>query len=403
MTDQAGDIAPVPPGLPLWLTDPLTAVVLRCARHLPKGALRVTLPDGNVCRLGDPSEPPADLVLRSPRAVRRLVLGGAVGFAEAYVAGAWDSADLPALLELMARNAARLRPRFAALAPGGWLDRLAHLGRRNTRRGSRRNIAAHYDLGNDFYRLWLDRGMTYSAALYVDDAWTLEQAQAAKIARIADLVGAAPDRRLLEIGCGWGGMAEYLVRERGCAVTAITLSRAQFELAAARVGAAADVRLQDYREVRGSYDGIVSVEMIEAVGEGHWPAYFAVLRDRLRPGGAAVLQAITIADDRFARYRRRADFIQRHVFPGGVLPSPGVIRAQVAGAGLALDHVETFGESYARTLAEWRRRFLLAWPAIGQLGFDARFRRLWDYYLAYCEAGFRSGAVDVGLYRLRRP
>lgn len=206
---------------------------------------------------------------------------------------------------------------------------------------------------------------------------------------------------MLEIGCGWGGLAEVLSRRQGCRVTGLTLSRAQLAYARARVPEA-DLRLQDYRDVEGRYDRVASIEMLEAVGEEHWPTYFRLLRERLAPGGVAVLQVITIAEERFARYRRGADFIQRHVFPGGMLPSPGVLRRQIAAAGLALTAEERFGESYALTLAEWRRRFQAAWPDIAGLGFDEPFRRLWHYYLCYCEAGFREGTIDVGLYRLER-
>jgi cyclopropane-fatty-acyl-phospholipid synthase len=287
-------------------------------------------------------------------------------------------------------------------------NRLMHRMNANTKRGSRRNVTHHYDLGNGFYQRWLDAGMSYSSALFSRSDQTLEDAQAAKQARTIALLQLRGGERVLELGCGWGGLAERLVRAAGCHVTGVTLSPAQLEYAAARLRAPelrsrTDVRLQDYRDVTGCYDRIVSIEMMEAVGEAYWPAYFRTLRDRLRPGGRAVLQAITIAEDRFEDYRRRPDFIQRYIFPGGMLPTISEIRRQAAQAGLKLRSVETFGASYARTLAEWRHRFLAAWPEIQSRGFDQRFQRMWNYYLAYCEGGFRAGAIDVGLYVMDRP
>lgn len=369
------------------------------AGGLRVGRLTVIGPEGDRWTFsGSRSGPEATLRIHHRRLGRRLALGGALGLAESYIDGDWDSDDLPALLEMGAWHGDRL--------PGGrataWLHRLIHRLRPNSRRGSRRNIAAHYDLGNGFYGAWLDASMTYSAALYGGADLSLEAAQAAKRARVADLLALPAGARVLEIGCGWGALAADLT-ERGARVTGITLSRAQFDHAARLLGPAADIRLQDYRDVTGRFDAIASVEMIEAVGEAHWPAFFRTLRDRLLPGGAAVIQAITIADDRFARYRRGTDFIQRHIFPGGMLPSPGVIRDQAERAGLVVDHVETFGADYARTLLAWRQRFHAAWPRLAAMGFDGRFRRLWDYYLCYCAAGFRAGTIDVGLWRLRLP
>jgi len=286
-----------------------------------------------------------------------------------------------------------------------WTNRLRHWLRPNSRRGSRANIVSHYDLGNDFYRLWLDPKMIYSSALYADGETDLAAAQAQKLARIGDLLALEGGEQVLEIGCGWGALAESLAQSRGAKVTALTLSPSQLRwakdsAAAQGVGDAIDYRLQDYRDVQGSFDRVVSIEMIEAVGEAWWPTYFATLARALRPGGRAVLQAITIADDRYESYRKAPDFIQRHIFPGGFLPSKSAFAEQVERAGLRLRASECFGASYARTLAEWRRRFHANWREISAQGFDERFRRLWDYYLCYCEAGFAEGAIDVGLYVL---
>jgi len=337
--------------------------------------------------------------------VRRLLLGGDLGFAESYIDGDWSSQDLATLLALGAMNIEMVDRAARALWPVRALNRLRHVARRNSRRGSARNISEHYDLGNDFYTAWLDPGMTYSSALYRDDDETLEQAQDNKYRRSLELLALSGGEQVLEIGCGWGAMAEALLASGVGGVMAITLSREQRDYAIRRLGhdVRATVSLKDYRDIGGTYDRIVSIEMLEAVGEENWPRYFRVLNDRLKPGGTAVLQFITIADHRYGAYRRGADFIQRHIFPGGMLPSPAVVRRHIFDAGLTLAEVETFGESYARTLAVWRQRFDVAWPSIQALGFPTPFKRKWDYYLAYCEAGFRSGLLDVGLYRLEKP
>jgi cyclopropane-fatty-acyl-phospholipid synthase len=281
-----------------------------------------------------------------------------------------------------------------------------HRSRSNTRAGSRANISAHYDLGNAFYRLWLDPSMTYSSALYASPHQSLETAQHAKCDRILDALELQSGQRLLEIGCGWGHFA-MRAAERGAQVTGLTLSQEQLQEAqslAERSGQneRTEFRLQDYRDTTETYDRIASVEMIEAVGEENWPDYFKTLHDRLTAGGTAVLQAITIDEAIYDTYRAKADFIQRYIFPGGTLPTHALIEQHAQAAGLTFETVELFGASYAKTLAEWRRNFHAAWPEIAKLGFDERFKRMWDYYLAYCEAGFERGTCDVGIYRLRK-
>jgi len=288
--------------------------------------------------------------------------------------------------------------------------RLFHFAHRNSRRGSRENIAFHYDLGNAFYAQWLDPHLIYSSALHATGGESLEEAQALKLQRIVELLDLKAPMSVLEIGCGWGALALALAGapgSRGTHVTGLTLSaeqlaHAQQRVAGERLEAQIELRLQDYRDVQGRYDRIVSIEMLEAVGERYWPTYFDTLRHRLKPGGLAVVQVITIADAHFEHYRTHTDFIQRFIFPGGMLPSPSAMKTLAERAGLTMETAVTFGESYAITLVEWRRRFLLAWPAIEALGFDTAFRRLWEYYLCYCEAGFRAGRVDVGLYTLAR-
>jgi cyclopropane-fatty-acyl-phospholipid synthase len=380
----------------------LRRLLAAAAERAGRGRVALVLPDGT--RLPAARAPAAEIVLRRHRALWRVLAGGGIGLAESYMDGDWDTPDLPGLLALLAEAH---RGAGVPVPLGPW-HRLMHLARPNTRRGSRRNIAAHYDLGNDFFRLWLDPGMTYSAALFAAPDDTLEQAQRRKYRRLADLLGLRPGLRVLEIGCGWGGFAEMAAREYGCRVVAITLSRAQLQYARERIARAGlcdrvELLLQDYREVGGAFDRVAAIEMFEAVGERNWPAFFGLLRRRLVPGGMAALQVITIAESRFARYRRRADFIQRYIFPGGMLPSPDALRRAAAAAGLRPGAAETFGPSYARTLAEWHRAFDHAWPAVAGLGFDERFRRMWKFYLAYCEGGFRAGAIDVGQYRFDRP
>jgi len=382
-------------------------LLLRLLRRFEVGRLVVQMPSGERIELVSRAPgPDATVVVHRWRLAWRLMVSGDLGLAESYIDGDWTSPDLPALIEWAARNTTALGDSVRGLGVVRIANWLAHKWHDNTRRGSRRNIVAHYDLGNDFYAAWLDAGMTYSSAIYRDHGDTLEAAQEHKLARVLDLLCLAGGERVLEIGCGWGALAERLVRDAGCEVVGVTLSPAQLAYAQARMDAAgftsrADLRLQDYRDVQGRFDRIVSIEMLEAVGEAYWPVYFAKLRAALKPGGLAVLQVISIEEQRFESYRRTPDFIQRHIFPGGMLPSLPALRDCIARAGLALESAEHFAHGYAATLAEWRRRFHRAWPDLRGRSFDEAFRRKWDYYLAYCEAGFRSGAIDVGLYTLR--
>jgi cyclopropane-fatty-acyl-phospholipid synthase len=389
-----------------WTRRPLRRLLVRLLRGVRCGAIAVELPNGErVEGRGAADGPHAAIRLHRWRPLARMLLRGDIGLAESYRDGDWTSPDLTALLEFGIRNEEGWGRAFEASLPARWFGRAVHRLRANTRRGSRQNIAFHYDMGNAFYAQWLDPGMIYSSALYATGDETLEQAQAAKIARIAELLAPAPNDSVLEIGCGWGALALALAGRHGARVTGLTLSTEQLAHAQQRVdeeglASRVDLRLQDYRDAGGQYDRIVSIEMLEAVGERYWPVYFDTLRQRLAPGGVAVVQVITIADEFFERYRRSPDFIQRFIFPGGMLPSVGALEAEAARAGLTLARAESFGGSYAATLAEWRHRFLAAWPTIEPLGFDASFKRLWEYYLCYCEAGFLSGRVDVGLFTL---
>ncbi|MFQ3622293.1 MAG: cyclopropane-fatty-acyl-phospholipid synthase family protein [Acetobacteraceae bacterium] len=384
-------------------------LALRLAGLIRAGDLSLTLPDGSRHRiLGARPGPAAEVTLNRARAIRRFAVGGSLGWAEAYLDEDWSTPDLRAVMALAAANEAEWEPVLRGRRLVRWLSRLAHALRRNTRRGARRNIAAHYDLGNDFYAAWLDPTMTYSSAEFAEPGEPLEAAQVRKVRNLLAALGLAPGSRLLEIGCGWGFLAETAAREFGARVVALTLSREQHAAAAARVAAAGlgdrvEVRIQDYRDVTETFDAIASVEMFEAVGETYWPTYFRTLHDRLVPGGRAGLQVITIADRLFEDYRSSADFIQRYVFPGGMLPSSARLREEASRARLVWVSDTWFGASYAETLRLWNRTFQAAWPTIAATGrYDQRFKRLWEYYLAYCETGFRAGWTDVGRIVLAR-
>jgi cyclopropane-fatty-acyl-phospholipid synthase len=371
------------------------------ARNWAEGALEVVTPDGKRLDIEGKAEGPrASLIVRNYSFVKRIISGGDVGFAEGWMAGEWDTPDLSRLLEAIGRNYDRMR----SLADGNVLmraaNRLMHAMNRNSREGSKRNIHAHYDLGNEFYSRWLDRTMTYSSACFERPGQDLAEAQEAKYRALARRIDLKPDQTVLEIGCGWGGFAEFAAREVGARVTGVTISQAQYDFARKRLFEAGlsektDIRLVDYRDVEGAFDKVASIEMFEAVGEEYWPAYFAKVRDVLNPGGRAGLQIITIKDELYAAYRKRTDFIQRYVFPGGALPSEARLREETEKAGLDWSSVSRFGQAYADTLALWGEQFTAAWDDIKTLGFDERFKKLWSFYLSYCEAGFRTGRTDV--------
>ena len=385
---------------------------LRVLARLEHGTLDVQFPDGRRAAFGS-GQPHACIGLANWNVFAAALRSGDIGFAESFVDGDWTTPDLVELLALFARNRASLERFIYGSFWGGLLYRLRHLRNRNTRASARRNIHAHYDLGNDFYALWLDPTMSYSSALFgappssavaPADEDALVAAQRAKYARVLGELKLAPRARILEIGCGWGGFAEIAARA-GHSVTGLTLSAAQLDYARARLrrnGLDADLRLQDYRDERGAYDGVASIEMFEAVGEAYWPTYFDTLARCLKPGARACVQTIVIADELFERYRRGTDFIQQYIFPGGMLPSSRVFEEHAARAGLQIVARLPFGRDYAITLATWRKRFTARLDAVRALGFDERFVRLWTFYLAYCEAAFAEGNTDVVQYTLRR-
>jgi len=388
--------------------------VLALLARLAHGELSVRFPDGTMRRFGSGS-PRAALRLNDWSVFGATLRHGDVGFAESWIAGDWDSDDLAGLLSLLVAN----RDALERAVYGNWFGRFAghlrHLLNRNSRAGSRRNIHAHYDLGNRFYRLWLDDSMTYSSALFEPPGATaaatcdaraesgasdsLTIAQHAKYDRILDRLDLAPGSSVLEIGCGWGGFAERALG-RGLRPTGLTISTEQLAYARQRLacpanGRPADIVLRDYRDENGRYDGIASIEMFEAVGEAYWPAYFDTLKRCLKPGGRAVVQTITIDDALFDRYRRGTDFIQQYVFPGGMLPSPSRFEALARKHGMKVTDRFAFGHDYRRTLRLWRERFVARLPEVREHGFDTRFVRTWEFYLAYCEAAFEHGNTDV--------
>ena len=375
-----------------------TRLVFELLEKIRGGLLEIRLPDGARFLFGE-GEPGVTMQVNDETVFARVLAKGDIGLAEAYLDGEWDSPDVTALLALLARNRDALRDAVY----GSWRQllaaRLRHWFNRNSRAGSKRNIMAHYDLGNDFYRLWLDPSMSYSSALFDGTSdQPLQAAQDAKYRRILSRLAAEPGQRVLEIGCGWGGFAEMATRD-GLDVTGLTLSPAQLAWARQRVPSA-DLRLQDYRDTTERFDHVVSIEMFEAVGERWWPTYFRTVANALKPEGRAVIQSITIRDDLFATYRRGTDFIQQYIFPGGMLPSRAEFRAQAARQGLVVRDEYAFGVDYARTLALWRDAFDAKWPQIAALGFDEPFRRLWRLYLSYCEAGFLAGNIDVVQFEL---
>lgn len=374
-----------------------------------KGALTITFPDGHSRTVGNAATGfHAHLKLNNFKVIVEAMRRGTVGFAAAYMNGDFETEDLTAIFRFFLQN----RDHFDKANPGIFRraahDLAFHLSRTNTREGSKENISAHYDLGNDFYGEWLDPSMTYSSALFTSGDQSLEQAQLEKYHHIADSAGITEGASVLEIGCGWGGFAETVARDYNAYLRGITLSSEQLKFARERMTRQgldnhATLVFEDYRDTGGAFDHVCSIEMIEAVGEEHWPDYFQTVHDRLKPGGTAAIQAITIAEEDFEHYRQGPDFIQRYIFPGGMLLTKKAMADQAERVGMVLEKVENFGKSYAQTLRLWRDRFLERWPVIAPLGYDEVFRRKWVYYLSYCEAGFDEGVIDVGIYQYRRP
>ena len=385
---------------------PAARAVLRLMKKLQHGSLTLQLPDGSALNFGGGLEPRAAIRLRNWNPCAAALRSGDIGFAESFIAGDWSTPDLTALLTLFIANRDDVESVIYGTWWGALLYRAKHLFHRNSRRGSQKNIHAHYDLGNEFYKLWLDPTMNYSSAWF-DGArdGELVPAQWAKMRRALSECGVKPGDRVLEIGCGWGALAECAARDFGATVTGVTLSREQLAWGQQRLtdaGLPGELRYQDYRDIAdGPFDAIASIEMFEAVGREYWPGYFETLKRQLKPGARACIQSITIRDDLFDRYVKSTDFIQQYIFPGGLLPSPSAFRSAAAKAGLRVVNELDFGLDYAETLKRWRARFVGADAHVRRLGFDNRFMRIWEFYLGYCEAAFATGNTSVMQFTLR--
>ena len=383
--------------------------VFDVASRMQTGQLDFALPDGRVFRAkGKEPGYVAVLEIYNPDTFARLIREGDLGFCEAYMEGWWSTPDLQAFLDLVHADNDELYDGFPGIGLVRAYEKLRFWLQRNTKAQAKKNISYHYDLGNEFYGLWLDESMTYSSALFEPGQNSLEAAQEAKYASMIDQMGAQPGDHILEIGCGWGGFAEYAAKQRGLRLTCLTISEEQFKYAVERIEKAGlsdrvTIKLQDYRDETGLYDGIASIEMFEAVGEKYWPVYFNALRERLKPGKSATLQIITVQDRRWEVYKRGVDFIQKYIFPGGMLPSPKALHAEVLKAGLQVTRSIEFGESYSQTLRMWHDTFNAKWDRISALGFDDRFRLMWNFYLTSCAATFHSGNCDVTQITVTRP
>ncbi|MEP2782770.1 MAG: cyclopropane-fatty-acyl-phospholipid synthase family protein [Pseudoruegeria sp.] len=366
-----------------------------------RGCVDIILPDGRHFRMeASESGPIAHVDVHQDDVFARLIREGDLGFSEAYMDGSWTTPDLQAFMDYVYLAGDRMFSKFPGLGLLRAYERMRFWLQSNSKSQAKKNISYHYDLGNEFYGLWLDETMTYSSALYENGQEELSEAQILKYKQIVDSIGLVEGQHVLEIGCGWGGFAEYAAGSRGIKVTGLTISKEQYDFAVARMARLGlsdlvTIKLQDYRDETGVYDGIASIEMFEAVGEKYWPIYFEAIRNRLKPGAHATLQIITVADDRFHNYKEGVDFIQKYIFPGGMLPSPTVLRDQVEMAGLTVQGSYEFGESYSVTLRRWHDVFNARWHSIRELGFDERFRRMWNFYLTSCAATFHSGNCDV--------
>jgi cyclopropane-fatty-acyl-phospholipid synthase len=391
-------------GLPRYFTQAFDV-----ARRMEHGRLDMVLPDGRRFRAeGTKPGPVAEMDIHDADIFARLIREGDLGFCEAYLEGGWSTPDLQAFMDLVHHDNEAVYDGYPGMGLIRAYEKLRFWLQSNSKGQAKKNISYHYDLGNDFYALWLDDTMTYSSALFRTGQESLERAQIQKYASMVDQMGAKPGDHVLEIGCGWGGFAEYAAKERGLRVTGLTISKEQRDYAVERMRRAGladrvEIKLQDYRDETGTYDGIASIEMFEAVGEKYWPVYFNTVRDRLKPGANATLQIITVEDRRWEVYKRGVDFIQKFIFPGGMLPCPRVLRAEVERAGLKVARSIEFGESYSQTLRRWHQTFNERWDEIALHGFDDRFRRMWNFYLTSCAATFHSGNCDVTQITVTKP
>lgn len=390
-------------GLPLVARALVKAVI-----GLQYGTLTIQWPNGSASQIvGNKPGVNAIITLKSYDLATHVIKRGDVGVGESYMDDQWDSPDVTAVLKLICDNTHMMVGQKRSFFSGLVLKFLSWRNE-NTHKGSKRNIAAHYDLGNAFYKQWLDPTMTYSSAIYKTKQMSLQDAQNEKYANLIRQTGIGSEDHVLEIGCGWGGFAEFAAREVGCRVKALTISQEQFDFAKERIFKAGlnekvDIVFQDYRDEAGTYDRIASIEMFEAVGEKYWPTYFETLSKCLKPEGTAGLQIITIKEELFKSYRANTDFIQRYIFPGGMLPTPTILKELAENNQMRFLKEDIFGHDYADTLVEWRKAFQAAWPNIQPMGFDRRFKRMWEFYMHYCEAGFRAENIDVRQMVFNRP
>lgn len=376
---------------------------------LNSGRVDFVLPDGRRFRAeGKCPGPVAEITINNPEVFARLIREGDLGFSDAYLDEWWTTPDLQTFMDFIHADNDDMYDGFSGIAIVRAWEKVRFWFQSNSKRQALKNISHHYDLGNDFYSLWLDDTMTYSSALFNTGQESLENAQIAKYASMIDQMGVKPGDHVLEIGCGWGGFAEYAAKERGLKVTGLTISKEQLLYAQKRIKNKGledkvDLKLQDYRDEKGVYDGVASIEMFEAVGEKYWPIYFETIKHCLKPGRQATLQIITVHDARWDVYRKSVDFIQKYIFPGGMLPSPTVLKQEVTKAGLRVQHSIEFGKSYSQTLRRWFDVFNDQWDTINDMGFDDRFRRMWNFYLTSCAATFESGNCDVTQITLQKP
>ena len=374
--------------------------------NLNIGEINVTFPDGEIKNFkGKKLGPIADVTFLTEKSIKDSILGGSLGFCEAYIDGKIKSNNIGKLIEIGGHEESGLNTSGKGYFFFKLLNKVFHLINNNTINGSKRNISAHYDLGNNFYELWLDKSMTYSSAYFNSNKDSLFEAQQNKYNKISKIANLEKRSKVLEIGCGWGGFAEFAAKNYNSLVTAITISKEQFEFTKKRIeknelNKSIDVKLIDYRKIKGSFDRIISIEMIEAVGERYWPIYFNQIKKLLKPNGNAAIQVITIDDKYFDDYKKFPDFIQKYIFPGGMLPSISALEKPIQQSGLKIDKIDSFGKDYASTLSIWSKQFNSAWPKISKLGFDNRFHRMWNLYFSYCEGGFNSGSIDVKQIKL---
>ena len=381
-------------------------ILEKMLKNLKVGEIKVTFPNNDIKTFkGVKRGPKADVIFLTEKSIKDSILGGSLGFCEAIISGEVQSKDFSKLIEIGGHEESGLNTTGKGHYFFKTLNKFFHILNSNSLRGSQKNIAAHYDLGNQFYELWLDKSMTYSSAYFGKSNLSLKEAQENKYKKISQMVDLKKQNNVLEIGCGWGGFAEYASKNYNSLLTAITISKEQYEFSKKRIDKnglsnSVNIKLVDYRKIRGSFDRIVSIEMIEAVGEKYWPVYFSQIKNLLKPNGKAAIQVITIDDRYFDGYKKFPDFIQKYIFPGGMLPSMQILKKPILQSGLKIDKIDSFGKDYASTLSIWKKQFNRAWPKISKLGFDDKFYRMWNLYLSYCEGGFKSGSIDVKQIKL---